>query len=80
MAKITFSLEELLKDLISNELLPPQIIRARVKGQRGHFVIRTDSFFFENIEFTIVSEKHLTELLHTIKKIQPFSGFSVGRF
>jgi len=44
MAKITFSLEELLKILISNELLPRQIIRARVKGRRVHFVIRTDSF------------------------------------
>ena len=44
MAKITFGLEELLKILISNELLPPQIIRARVKGQRVHFVIMTDSF------------------------------------
>ena len=56
MAKITFSLEELLKILISNELLLPQIISAKVKGQRGQFVIRTDSFFFENGEFTIVSE------------------------
>jgi hypothetical protein len=44
MAKITFSLEELIKILISNELLPRQIIRARVKGQRVHFVIRTNSF------------------------------------
>ncbi len=44
MAKITFSLEELLKILISNELLPRQIIRARVKGQRVHFVIRTNAF------------------------------------
>ena len=44
MAKITFSLEELLKILISNELLPRQIIRARVKGQRVHFIIRTDAF------------------------------------
>jgi len=44
MAKITFSLEELLKILISNGLLPRQIIRARVKGQRVHFVIRTTSF------------------------------------
>ncbi|GAG29293.1 unnamed protein product, partial [marine sediment metagenome] len=42
--KITFSLEELLKILISNELLPRQIIRARVKGQRVHFVIRTNAF------------------------------------
>ncbi len=44
MAKITFSLEELLKILTSNELLPRQIIRARVKGQRVHFVIRTNAF------------------------------------
>ncbi len=44
MAKITFSLEELLKILISNELLPRQMIRARVKGQRVHFVIRTNAF------------------------------------
>ncbi len=44
MAKITFSLEELLKILITNELLPRQIIRARVKGQRVHFVIRTNAF------------------------------------
>ena len=44
MAKITFSLEELLQILISNELLPHQIIRPRVKGQRIHFVIRTNSF------------------------------------
>ena len=44
MAKISFSLEELIKILISNELLPRQIIRARVKGQRVHFVIRTNAF------------------------------------
>jgi len=44
MAKITFSLEELLKILTSNELLPPEIVRARVKGQRVHFVIRTNAF------------------------------------
>ncbi|MFZ2147048.1 MAG: hypothetical protein WAV28_07490 [Sedimentisphaerales bacterium] len=49
MAKITFSLEELLKILISNELLPRQIIRARVKGQRVHFVIKTDSFILPYI-------------------------------
>lgn len=49
MAKITFSLEELLKILISNELLPRQIIRARVKGQRVHFVIRTNAFILPYI-------------------------------
>ncbi len=49
MAKITFSLEELLKILISNELLPRQIIRARVKGQRVHFVISTNAFILPYI-------------------------------
>jgi hypothetical protein len=44
MAKLTFSLGELLEVLISNELLPHQIMRARVKGEKIHFVIRTNSF------------------------------------
>jgi len=44
MAKITFGLEELVEILISNKFLPGEIIRARVKGERIHFVIRTTSF------------------------------------
>jgi len=44
MAKMTFSLEELTKLLISNELLPAEILRPRVQGDRIHFIIRTDSF------------------------------------
>jgi hypothetical protein len=44
MAKITFGLEELVKILICNELLPGEIIRIRVKGEVIHFVIRTNSF------------------------------------
>ena len=44
MAKVSFSLEELTKTLISNGLLPGEIVRVRVKGQRIHFVIRTNSF------------------------------------
>ena len=44
MAKITFNLEEIIQILISNKLLPPQIIRVRVKDEKIHFVIRTDSF------------------------------------
>jgi len=49
MAKITFSLEELLKILTSNELIPRQIIRTKVKGQRIHFVIRTNAFILPYI-------------------------------
>ena len=44
MAKITFNLEDIIQILISNKLLPPQIIRVRVKDEKIHFVIRTNSF------------------------------------
>ena len=57
MAKITFSLEELLDILKSNELLPRQIVRARVKGEGIHFVIRTDSFI---LPFIPASLKYLS--------------------
>jgi len=76
MAKITFSLEELVEILISNKLLLPEIVRTRVKGERIHFVIKTNSFIlpfvpaslrylsFENnnviFELTIVSS-HLSK-------------------
>ncbi|UCE46475.1 MAG: hypothetical protein JSW47_12730 [Phycisphaerales bacterium] len=44
MAKLTFNIEELVEVVISNGLLPPEIVRLRVKGERIHFVIRTGSF------------------------------------
>jgi len=44
MARITFNLQELVDIVVSNGLLLRQIVRVRVKGQRIHFVIRTDSF------------------------------------
>ncbi len=44
MAKITFNLEEIIEILISNKLLPPEIIRVRIKDEKIHFVIRTNSF------------------------------------
>ena len=44
MAKLTFSVEELLEIVISNGLLPQQIARVHVKGEGIHFVIRTSSF------------------------------------
>jgi len=84
MAKITFSLEELVEILISNKLLPPEIVRARVKGERIHFVIRTDSFIlpfipaslrylsFENnnviFELTIVSS-HLSKAVSWLNQV-----------
>ncbi|MHC4570432.1 MAG: hypothetical protein ACYTE3_32375 [Planctomycetota bacterium] len=44
MAKLTFSVEELVQVAISNGLVPSEIARVRVKGERIHFVIRTSSF------------------------------------
>lgn len=44
MARIIFGLDELIKLLISNELLPGQILRPKAQGDRIHFIIRTDSF------------------------------------
>jgi hypothetical protein len=44
MAKLTFTAEELVEVVISNGLLPEEIVRLRVKGDRIHFVIRTGSF------------------------------------
>ena len=49
MAKITFNLEEITEIVISNKLLPPEIIRVRVKGDKVHFVIRTNSFILPYI-------------------------------
>jgi len=44
MAKITFTLKELMEILISNKLLPKEILRPKVESERIHFVIRTNSF------------------------------------
>ena len=84
MAKITFSLEELIQILISNELLRGEILRPKVEGDRIHFVIRTNSFilpyipaslaylsFSENqaiFELTIVSS-HLNKAVSRLKQM-----------
>ena len=44
MAIIKFTLEELLKVLTSNNLLPPQIVRTEVKNNSIHFAISTETF------------------------------------
>ena len=42
MANITFTLEELLALLLSNNLLPSQIARAQIKDDSFHFAVKTD--------------------------------------
>ena len=49
MAKISFTLIELLEILISNRLLPAQIARVKVKGDAFHFVIKTSAFILPYI-------------------------------
>ncbi len=49
MAKISFTLEELLEILASNQLLPAQITRVKVQGDEVHFVIKTDAFILPYI-------------------------------
>ncbi|MEJ2703254.1 MAG: hypothetical protein P8Z79_12510 [Sedimentisphaerales bacterium] len=44
MARITFSLQELVDIAVSNELLPREIIRTRVKGGKIHFAVKTNAF------------------------------------
>ncbi|MBN2312570.1 MAG: hypothetical protein JXM79_01485 [Sedimentisphaerales bacterium] len=44
MAKITFSLQELIDIVVANELLPEQVVRVRVKGEKIHFVVKTNAF------------------------------------
>ena len=56
MARIIFGFEELLEILACNGLLPGSIARARVKGERIHFVIKTNSFI---LPFIPASVKYL---------------------
>ncbi len=49
MAKINFTLEELLEILVSNQLLPAQMARVKVKGDEIHFVIKTNTFILPYI-------------------------------
>ncbi len=73
MAKIIFGIEELVEILLSNDLLPENIIRVKVKDKSIHFYIKTQSFILPFIpaslrfvsydnnnvtfELTVVSDK-----------------------
>jgi hypothetical protein len=84
MAKISFSLEELVGVLISNKVFPPEIVRVSVRGGKIHFVIRTNLFILPFVpaslrflsfndslavfELTIVSS-HLTKSLDRFRQM-----------
>ncbi len=57
MAKITFSHEELINILISNELLPKEILRPKVEGEEIHFVVKTN---LPLLQFVPASLKYLS--------------------
>ena len=54
MAKLTFSLEELIQILASNELLRSEILRPKVEGERIQFVIKTESLMLPYIPGSII--------------------------
>jgi hypothetical protein len=53
MARIVFGFEELLEILVCNGLVPGSIARLRVKGERIHFVIKTNSFMLPFIPASV---------------------------
>lgn len=53
MAKITFSLDELVEILLSNKLLPGRIIRPKVEAGTIHFVIQTNLPILQYIPATL---------------------------
>ena len=40
--------------IVSNELLPQQVIRVRVKGEKIHFVVKTNTFILPYIPASLV--------------------------
>jgi hypothetical protein len=72
MARIIFGFKELLDILIGDVLRPGSVVRARVKGDRIHFVIRTNSFV---LPFVPVSLKYLRfEDGHAVFELAMVSG------
>jgi hypothetical protein len=53
MAKIIFSPDELIKILMSNDLLPQNIVRVKVKGDSVHFYIKTQTFILPFIPVSL---------------------------
>ena len=56
MAKITFTLDEILEILTTNNLLPKQIVRTEVKNDSIHFAISTEAFILPFIPATLKYE------------------------
>jgi hypothetical protein len=54
MAKIAFNLQELVNIIVSNDLLPRQVVRVRVKGEKIHFVVKTNTFILPYIPASLV--------------------------
>lgn len=88
MAKITFSLEELLKILATNDLLQGKISRLKADGEKINFVIKTSSLILPyipaSLDFVsfsnnqavfelIVVSSHLNNAVSRFKQMLPFN-------
>lgn len=81
MAKIIFSPDELIKILMSNDLLPQNIARVKVKGDSVHFYIKTQTFI---LPFIPVSLKLLSfngnNLTFELTVVSSQVSKTIGRF
>lgn len=80
MAKIVFGFEELLELLVCNQLLPGSIARVRVKGERIHFAIKTNSFL---LPFVPASVKYLrlegSHIVFELAIVSDLASKAIGR-
>lgn len=53
MAKITFSHAELIEVLISNAILPKEILRPKIQGEVIHFVVNTNLPFLQFVPLSL---------------------------
>ncbi len=81
MAKIIFSIKELIKILISNGLLPKNIIRVKVKGDNVHFYIKTQSFILPFIPASLrFSSFDNNNVIFELTVVSSQVNKAIGRF
>ena len=81
MAKIIFSIEELIKILISNDLLPGNIIRTKVKNDSVHFYIKTQSFILPFIPASLrFSSFDNNNVIFELTVVSSQVNKAIGRF
>jgi hypothetical protein len=80
MAKLTFSLEELIQILASNELLRSEILRPKVEGERIHFVIKTNTYILPYIPGSLgYSEFRDNQAIFNLRIVSSHLNKVIGR-